>query len=115
MGMLCAVAGGVALNIEKKDFAASVKPGMSLNPGSQLLDLPLVVLGVLCLLICAFLCWLTVALWRGRKWSLWFMFLTHLPGALISGFSRDYVYSVVGLAVTIYTFLRISGNAGPKL
>ncbi len=114
-GALGAIAAGAALNLEGKDAAVSETPGFSIDRLPKGFNPSAMTLSITAFLVAAFMIWLTIALWRGRKWSLWFMFLTHLPGALLSAYTHDYGPSVIGLAVTIYTFLRISGNAGPKL
>jgi hypothetical protein len=92
-----------------------MNPGWSVSGLGKDLNVPAAAFALAAFLVAAFMIWLTIALWRGRKWSLWFMFLIHLPSALFAGFSKDYGPSAIALAVTIYTFLRISGNAGPRL
>lgn len=109
------VAADLALNVQNKDFALNVKPGLNLSSLGKDFNYPAAVFAAAAFVVAAFMIWLTIALWRGRKWSLWFMFLIHLPAAIFSGFSRDFGSSAFALAVTIYTFLRISGNAGPRL
>jgi hypothetical protein len=115
LSLLGAVAAGYSIDLQGKSAALSARPGYSISSLEKMINLPAAGFAILAFLVAGFMIWLTVALWKGRKWSLWFMFLTHLPGALLSGFSRDYGSSAIGLAVAIYTFLRISGNAGPKL
>jgi hypothetical protein len=109
------VAAGLALDVQNKGFALNINPGYNLSSLGKDFHYPAAVFAVAAFVVAAFMLWLTIALWRGRKWSLWFMFLTHLPSALFSGYSRDFGPSAFALAVTIYTFLRISGNAGPRL
>ncbi len=109
------VAAGAALEVQNKNLAVNVKPGFNLSSLGKDFNYPAAVFAVAALAVAAFMIWLTIALWHGRKWSLWFMFLTHLPTALFSGYSRDFGPSAAALAITIYTFLRISGNAGPRL
>lgn len=109
------VAAGAALDMQNKDVSLNFKPGFNLSSLGKDFNYPAAVFAVAAFVVAAFMIWLTIALWHGRKWSLWFMFLTHLPTALFSGYSRDFGPSAFALAVTIYTFLRISGNAGPRL
>jgi hypothetical protein len=110
-----AVAAGLTVKTQSVNTAISVAPGYKIADLGTSQNLPAAVFAVVAFAVAAFMIWLTIALWRGRKWSLWFMFLIHLPSALFSGYSRDFGPSAFALAVTIYTFLRISGNAGPRL
>ena len=115
LGLMGAVAAGLTLKTQSVNTAISVASGYKIADLGTNLNLPAAVFAGTAFLVAGFMIWLTIALWRGRKWSLWFMFLIHLPGALFAGISKDYGPSAIAVAVTIYTFLRISGNAGPKL
>lgn len=48
-----------------------------------------------------------IGLWRSQSWALWVMLLLNLPGAIYSGFARDWATTLPAAAVVAYCTLRL--------
>lgn len=48
-----------------------------------------------------------IGLWRSQSWALWVMLLLNLPGAIYSGFARDWATTLPAASVVAYCTLRL--------